>query len=249
MALYEYVRAAIFSVGTLPNNPIYDSLVAVNPDVNQGTVPEDLWPLGGVYVFPTVSSVLQVMSSSASDTAAGIGARTIKVSGLNNLYEPVTETFTLNGLTVVTGLVSFFRVNHAQVITTGSSEVNVGNITIRTPSLNTLSYIESDTGQSRQAIYTVRNNYVAVSTYIHAAMVSGGQAKDYAIFQLRSKVPGGSWITNQIIAPRNEGLGQIAYDPIVPVPFEAKTDIKIRVTYVDANNLFLSGSIQFLLWK
>ena len=65
-----------------------------NPDVD--TTIESVWPDGGVVPHPTVASVLKISSSSANDTSAGTGARTVYIEGLDSNYNVISETVTLD---------------------------------------------------------------------------------------------------------------------------------------------------------
>ena len=53
------------------------------PTVTSGTE-ADLWGGGGEYNWPGTAGAITVISGSANDDAAGTGARTITVSGLNS---------------------------------------------------------------------------------------------------------------------------------------------------------------------
>lgn len=86
------------------------------------------------YTEQTTNFTGSVVSSSASDAAAGTGARTVKITYLDSTgVGPLTETVTLNGTTAV-NLVS---TNHCyiekmEVLTVGSTGSNVGTITLKT---------------------------------------------------------------------------------------------------------------------
>lgn len=80
-------------------------------------------------IFPTAFA-LDVSSSSATDTAAGTGARTVEIAGLDFNGLPLLETVTLNGQTVVTTTKAFWRVFGAQVLTVGTNRRNAGDIYI-----------------------------------------------------------------------------------------------------------------------
>lgn len=97
-----------------------------NPDVD--TTEESVWPDGGTVPHPTVASVLKISSSSANDTSAGTGARTVYIEGLNGSYNTVSETVILNGQTEVDTVNSYLYVNNFYVLTVGSGGVNAGNI-------------------------------------------------------------------------------------------------------------------------
>lgn len=102
------------------------NIFGYNSDVD--TSEESIWPDGGTIPHPTVASVLTISSSSASDTSAGTGARTVRVEGLDGNYNVVSETVTLNGQTAVDTTNSYLYINSFYVITTGSGGVNAGNI-------------------------------------------------------------------------------------------------------------------------
>jgi len=97
-----------------------------NPDVD--TSEETVWPDGGTIPHPTVASVLKISSSSANDTSAGTGARTVYIEGVDGNYEVVSETVTLNGQTEVNTTNSYLYVNSFYVVTAGSGGSNAGNI-------------------------------------------------------------------------------------------------------------------------
>ena len=74
---------------------------------------------------------LSVASTSALDTSAGTGARTMTIEGLDQNYKELPlETITLNGTTPVNSIVQYFRINRLTVITAGSTQTNQGDIFI-----------------------------------------------------------------------------------------------------------------------
>jgi len=97
-----------------------------NPDVD--TSEESVWPDGGTIPHPTSASVLKISSSSANDTSAGTGARTVFIEGLDGNYNVVSETVILNGQTAVNTTNSYLYVNSFYVTSAGSGGENAGNI-------------------------------------------------------------------------------------------------------------------------
>lgn len=74
---------------------------------------------------------LSIASTSALDTSAGTGARTMTIEGLDENYrEMPLETITLNGTTPVNSTAQYFRINRMTVITAGSTRINQGDIFI-----------------------------------------------------------------------------------------------------------------------
>lgn len=88
-----------------------------------------------VWRKPSTSGTFYVASSSANDTSAGTGARTVFIRGLletsSGIYEEGSETITLNGQTsVATANSNWFRVNLMFVLTAGTGTRNAGAIYI-----------------------------------------------------------------------------------------------------------------------
>lgn len=128
---------------------------------------ETVWGPGSTYARMTSGTALEIVSGSASDAAAGTGARTVKIWGLNGSYVPVSETVTLNGTNAVAlANTSLIAVNGAEVVTAGSGATNAGAITIRTVSGSTSkAQIPAGTfiiGRSADFLYTVPANFKAV---------------------------------------------------------------------------------------
>lgn len=101
-------------------------------DTNTLNVQADLWPINGNLTWITTATALEVLSSSANDTAAGTGARTVTITGLDNSYNVISETISLNGVAAVQSTKTYFRLSRAFVSSTGTNNgTNLGTITIR----------------------------------------------------------------------------------------------------------------------
>ena len=125
-----YPTAYPFSVAQQGNPyPVaFVTLHGYNAAVSTAT---DLWPQNTVRTLPTAGFTIGVSSSSASDTAAGTGARTVQVDFLDINFVPYTITVTLNGQTLVsdtTQVTKAFRINDIRVVTTGTGNTNAGDI-------------------------------------------------------------------------------------------------------------------------
>ena len=79
---------------------------------------------------PTTGQTLYLVSTSASDTAAGTGARTVLIVYLDANGVQQTTTATMNGTTPVSLGTGFSFIQWMEVASLGSSEVTVGNITV-----------------------------------------------------------------------------------------------------------------------
>lgn len=99
----------------------------INPNI--GATPTDFWAVGGAQVFPSAPGTISLVSTSALDTAAGTGAQTIRVYGLDVTYTRITEDVPLNGTTPVVSTASFLRVTRIESVAVGSTGFNQGTIT------------------------------------------------------------------------------------------------------------------------
>ena len=139
----------------------------MNKAVNGSGTTEDCWPPGTVRVLPTTAAVAAVSSSSTDDDAApaGTGAWTVRVSGLDENLLEVSEDVTLNGTSAVNTTQTFLRINRAFVLTAGSNETNVGDISASVGG-NLQAFIDSNEGQTQQAMLTVpADKYLVIDLY------------------------------------------------------------------------------------
>lgn len=85
------------------------------------------------YIEQTTNAQRSIVSASALDTAAGTGARTVKITYLDSTGAgPYTETLTLNGVTPVnTVATNICFIEKIQVVTVGSTGSNAGIISLR----------------------------------------------------------------------------------------------------------------------
>ncbi|MBT5106983.1 MAG: hypothetical protein HOM20_12440, partial [Porticoccaceae bacterium] len=102
------------------NGTSYIEKFGMNTDVDANK--ETIWDGGGIYTYIATAETVTITSTSGSDSAAGTGARTVEVQGLNSSYEVVTETLTVGG---AGGSTEFLRVFRAVVITAGTDGVNI----------------------------------------------------------------------------------------------------------------------------
>ena len=147
-----------------------------NGDV--GTTTEDIWNNGGPYPWPTVAETIRIKAGGdVNDTAAGTGARSIKVMGLDANYEEIEETLTTAGASasaVTTQL--FLRVLKAQVVDCGTRiGTNIGGVTLEnTTSLNELAFIETGFGVTKLSMYTIPAGKNAFITRFTTNVDAGG---------------------------------------------------------------------------
>ena len=204
---------------------------------------ETIWDGGGLYTYLTSAGVLTVTSTDGDDAAAGTGARTVTVEGLDANYNQVSETLTVGG---GAGSVEFFRVFRAFVATSGSSGTNEGTIsiaqgattlaqirTVGTPSLTGL-------GQTFMSIYTVPAGYTG---YIFDWNVSTAKADGDVFLVKRGHNDNGTW-RSQDVMHTNQNDVERTYK--FPLKIEEKADIEVRALS-PTNNMKCAATFCILL--
>jgi hypothetical protein len=109
------------------------------------------------YVFPVAPIQMQVVSSSANDTLAGTGVRTIHIHYLDNNYVANTMDINMNGVTpVLTIPTNILRINAMHATSVGSNGDAVGNISLQAVGgAVTYAYLNAGHARARHPVYTV----------------------------------------------------------------------------------------------
>lgn len=200
-----------------------------NPDIGAGAA-EDVWEGGGDYPFLAAASILEVLSASASDTAAGTGVRTVLVSGLDASYNPISETVTLNGVTPVSTINSYLRVNIFTSTSAGSGEKNAGDITLRVVGGGTTqSIMRAGYGFGRSAVYTVPNGFTLfITSQVYSLLNPGGANVNWAVAGLVQRSSTGNRripLEFQITSTQ-----PYRHDSPEGIVIAQKTDLVLRIT-------------------
>jgi hypothetical protein len=146
-----------------------------------------LWGLNTRYVFPPIASSMTVSSTDVNDDLGDTGAWMIVIQGLDVNYNELEEVVILNGQTPVNTTNLFFRINYAQILSSGSTGINEGDIYIGTGAVvggipaNKYALIEADYGNVMQAVYTVPANKTLYLTRIWLTTYTNKQFQVYGI--------------------------------------------------------------------
>lgn len=220
-----------------------------NPDIDNavGTF-ECLWNGGGQYTGfdATSADTIDIYSSSANDTSAGTGARTIKIQGLDSSWNYATENFTLTGATQVVSTSTWMRVDRIEVLTAGTGGENAGTITVEqsgTPA-NVFAAVPIGYNQTMIAAYTVP---LGKTAYMLGWFVSTVKNSANCSCRIRCRPDGGVFHVKEEIQMFGGGTGYISREYRSPKNgFEAKTDIYVE-SDSDAANTIISGGFDLLL--
>ena len=204
---------------------------------------ETVWAAGGLHYHPTTAGTVDIVSTSAEDTAAGDGLAVLVVEGLDADYNEVSETVNLTGLTPVTTTTEFLRVNRAYGTDLGSGATiatnpqfsNLGAISAThnnlSPPNDAVLAIPPNVGQTQIALYTVPAGHTA---HVYAFSASSGK---------ETTGSGTNPVTTLRLLQRPDGTGEKAWrimdefilkDTVVqinypfPICVPEKTDIEVR---------------------
>lgn len=215
-----------------------------NPDVDTTRV--TVWPYTGVLPLSPAALQLKVSSSSTNDTAAGTGARTVFVGGLDANHNEISEIVTLNGQTPVLTTQAFLHINNAYVATAGSGLSAAGDIyfgdgvvTLGVPA-TVYDLIKFDYNQRITASYTIPAGYTG---YLSQGLFSAGQPGGSAQVSGRLLTVGADGIRRTAaITTVNNGAADYTFE--YPIQIPEKTTLEATAQGSSQNN---EASAMFVL--
>ena len=187
------------------------------------------------------ADTMNVVSDSANDTSDGTGARTIKITGLDGNYDEIEEIVTMNGLSSVTTTKSFIIIHRAIPNTAGSTETNVGTITITDTTGGTTQALIHDTQHSTiQGFSMVPRGYHAVLVRWE---INAGKGDDFKSHIMVKPFGGAFYELKSVYIFENN----ISYDFNGVIVLPEKTTIKIEGKKMTAGSRPINGGYTYLL--
>ena len=219
-------------VASPPAGTSYIEKFGANRDVDTGTTPESAWNVGGLYPWSSLAEpqALEAVSDDVNDTAAGTGARTLMVNGLDADYMPKTQTVSLNGTTAVALSGTWKRVFRARVMTAGTGGTNAGNVSVQlSGGGQVVANCEPGLAQTTLGIYTVDAVSTGYMVSFEASTVrSGAQVASVGVFVRENE--------DSVFQLKREYGTPASRDFKIPILLPAMSDVDIRVLDVTANN-------------
>lgn len=193
-------------------------------NLDVGSTPELIWPGSEDLIFQAGASTLLVASSSAADDVGGTGARRVLIVGLDADYNSISEIVDTNGIAGTTTALSYLRLNSAVCLNVGSSEVNVGIISITSTSTTDLiGYISASQGKHLSSVVTApKNSWLGINDFY--AEVSGDDTLEI-LFE--SRHPGDAWRTISALIVPNAGNISRHWHDSSPVMIQPESDVRI----------------------
>jgi hypothetical protein len=225
-----------------------------------GVATNDIWTGAGIYPWLAAATSLEVLSASANDTAAGSGARTITITGLDTDYNEISVLVTLNGVTPVAVSRQFLRINLITVTSNGTSRRNEGQITVRDAGGGTVRALlpvgaisDQTPAMSKQSQYTVPAGHtlliVDLDLQINSSAGGGGGTVKGADALLYFGAPNNGPVRMPRALTCTDNGSSKNLDPKTPIPVAEKFDFQMRASYTSAAGIILSGSWEGLLFR
>ncbi len=236
----DYLSPYRIAAGKCPGLTFVE-FVARNPDVDTATVPETVWPAGGLLTFRSAAAVVEVVSDSAADDAdpAGTGAWTVTINGLDSNWDQISETVSLNGTTAVVTTQGFLRINSVEVATTGSGTTNAGNITLRDAGAGTTrSYIAAARGRAETGAISVPRDHTFIGSGWYVTAGLGVGTKSTALVDIMEVHNAHGGVAHVAWTVGVDGSFSSSFD--LPHVFEEKTDIHIIARASGANDTIVT---------
>ena len=214
-----------------------------NGDVDSGSTPEDIWTVGGLIPFPAAADFVSIVSDSADDTLAGIGAQTLLVIGVDDTFNIITEIVDMDGLTPVLTTQQFLFVNRSAVASAGSTAGNVGLITytIGADLCNAMAILG---GQTQTAAIIIPNALVenTVPHFLHVLISVGRTPNVLATVSLVVNRNGVNVRTLDFpISSNGTNLDIKLQVPLIAIPGDK---IRTVITEVSGNNTLVAAFVQ-----
>lgn len=164
------------AIGRVPNQVVWNKF-GFNADVDTGAE-EVIAAFGGTFTPMTTADTLDIVSDSASDVVASAGASTLLLTGIDENADAQTEIVSLNGTTPVTTANQWLGINRVVVLASGSSDYNVGNITVTDTggSFGTQASLPAAGGVTQQCIFHTPRSYTFMADWLvlNVLKLSGG---------------------------------------------------------------------------
>jgi len=219
-----------------------------NPEIDTTSDPEDVWAQGGTYTYLSTAQTLYVSSSDSGDD------QTITIEGLDANWDRQTVTVSLNGTAQAAISGTWIRINKAynSDSTTYAGDVYIAETDTLTSGVpDTASKIKakmtSTSQQTQLSHYSIPRNYTGYMFHWWGDLLGNSNA-DVDI-ELQVRLTGSVFRTRDNAGLAGAGTSHFQHQFDLPIPYPAKTDLKVVVRETDANGTAVGAGYQLLLIK
>lgn len=146
---------------------------------------DGIWSGGGPFVFPQAAAPVRIRAGgNADDTAAGDGARKVRVKGVASTGLEVEETITTAGASASAATsTSFWRINSAEVTEVGEYDgTNKGDILIENTSGDLLTAIRVGESVAQSARYAAADSDALLITEVRFTVDSAANPVRFVLY-------------------------------------------------------------------
>jgi hypothetical protein len=199
-----------------------------------GTTSICVWENAAPYVFPESPVQLILVSTSAADT--GISKF---ITGLDDNYEPISETVVINGTTPVTTVNQYLRINNVRT-TSGNA---VGTVTLTNGGI-TYAKLLPGTGQTQMSQYTVPAGHTFYLNRVDTFTQLSGGSNNFCTYDVLAMLENGTKYS-VLQAPFTQ---RYEARRIVPFPYAEKTSLQWHAS-TDSSTAAVGMVIEGILIK
>jgi hypothetical protein len=208
-----------------------------NNDISPGSVPEDMWNLGGIWAAPTVPRIHDIVSDNPADTLQ------VQVWGLQTWdSKEKTEIITLNGTTPVPTANSWAIIHRMRTL----HGVNAGQVTATARTdLTITSVMLPDEGTTHMVIYGIggEQKFVIVRSWFGINRDSGTSSWAEGTIRINyipdEDVDAFGVLGHRSVREAGNSISEIVVDP--PLLIEGPAIIKFEVRAVGATSMRTFG--------
>lgn len=228
------------SRGQVPGHSIVN-VYGFQTSVTTANIP--IWEVAGAYTYPAAATTMNLVST--VNTGADKTGTTVLIQGLDSAYEPISETLTLNGTTVVVTTKSYLRIQSMSIASVTSRTMPTGTITLKDLT-NTTTYAQMNPsiGRSQMSIYTVPAGYTFYLSRVDAYTSANGSSADWVQYRNVQTSPTGVVSLSQQAPFTNTYHAQ----RVMPRAFAEKTDLQLQAK-TSANTYAVSIACEGYLVK
>ena len=186
------------------------NIFGYQPLVSSTFIP--IWENATVYTYPSAATVMQMVSTSASDTAVAV-----RIMGLNADYEAITEVVTLNGTTPVSTIGSYLRINSLVTVAGNAA----GTITLSAAGV-TYAKINVGIGRSQMSMFSVPAGYSFFLARVDLFSNLSGGSGNHCLYKVQTDYPNG--VNIDIL--QTPFTDRYEARRVIPFPYAEKTDIQ-----------------------
>jgi hypothetical protein len=191
------------------------------------------------YVFPSSALTMQLVSTSAGDTAS------ITIVGLDVNYNIISEVLVLNGTNNVPTVNQYFRINSLYVSTgsatnpTGVVSLSNGGVVYGQINTGVFNGTTSSLGRSQMAVYTVPAGYSFHGFRYGAYSSFNGNSANYTIY--RAITNSASGVQQLIVQTPFNTTYEVQRH--FPFPYAEKTDLRFQIASSAATSAVVNINI------